>query len=998
MSLSGTRGVFSLRQIYNNQRRGTGYPIADVFTQRPEAALPDIGYNTGGWQSGTQRSNTDKLTFSNDTWAAAPSADLSVARTEGQAAGNASFGYIVGGLPPSTNVDRITYSSDTGAAVPGAFLPNPGLHRAGSNGSNDNGYFSGGNAPGLSVFTNTYKLVYASETSSRIPGMDLTAARQYCVGAGNADIGFILGQSPGPTSISNTIKQTFSTETCSNTPSSGDLSGVKYRPGGFGDTTHAYFAGGNPGLLSTVDRIQISNDTRSTLPSTGSLEEGRNSQSTQGSNSLAYNTGGFSSPGANTNSDKLVYSTETMSRLSGGITAARYRSMGVGPKEKGKNQNQSFPTQQFTTGVEQGANTGYYAGGRVPGPNPSDVSTVGKIDLATETVSNGGDLAVATDEGGVASSTTHGYIVGGRSGTPYISSCNKYTFSSDTGANVPGGELTSARYGVMGAGNQDFAFFTGGSTPTNVTTTEKLTYSSDTTAAAPGSLMPTPGRRAGSKMGNQNAGYFAGNSGGGTQCSKLTYSNESHVNVPSANLIAGRYLLSSTGTDTSGYVSGGFPSKSSTEKITWATDTCQNLPGAPLSSTRYGQTGTGNNDVGYVAGGSGVVSTIDKIDFNTDTSSTTSSYLTTARRYSNGIGPRRDGNPQAPLPTPTAQTFPVPQPDAAPPITGYVTTGESPAGNLSSSVKLNMSTDAFSSVPSMNLPSAAGPSGYRTYAASASSPTHGYLMGGYAPNFSNATKTTYVTETIAVIPGSTSEARRSVAQGGGNSSRGYMAGGYSEAQSPNRQVSNVDKLLYSTDTFGRQPGANLTEQRGGAGSVSNQSRMLTICGNNGPASRSIVDRIDFASDTTDRIPGANDPQARQYCRSTYYPSPERGYSSGGRDSPSNTWYSLTTRFNFSDDTSSSVPGGNLSSARKDHMAIGNTTDGYQTGGNFPGGGGPNVAQSTTEKLNMSTETYAAAPSANLDIARQVGSGFAPYMNGNPSANVPQAPIPAPNNC
>ena len=63
-----------------------------------------------------------------------------------------------------------------------------------------------------------------------------------------------------------------------------------------------------------------------------------------------------------------------------------------------------------------------------------------------------------------------------------------------------------------------------------------------------------------------------------------------------------------------------------------------------------------------------------------------------------------------------------------------------------------------------------------------------------------------------MIPSYTSELR-SVAQTGGSSTRGYLAGGYSQAQSPNRNVSNVDKLIYSTETFGRQPSANLSEQR-----------------------------------------------------------------------------------------------------------------------------------------------------------------------------------------
>ena len=81
-----------------------------------------------------------------------------------------------------------------------------------------------------------------------------------------------------------------------------------------------------------------------------------------------------------------------MSRLSGGITAGRYRSMGVGPKEN-KNQNQSFPVQQFTSGIQEGPNTGYFTGGGTP----SKGSTCDKFDLSTDTCTNVPNIFVITE-------------------------------------------------------------------------------------------------------------------------------------------------------------------------------------------------------------------------------------------------------------------------------------------------------------------------------------------------------------------------------------------------------------------------------------------------------------------------------------------------------------------------------------------------------------------------------------------------------------------------
>ena len=992
MSLSGTRGVFSLRQIYNQQRKGTGYPIADVFTQRPSVPVPNVGYALDGRTGSTNLSLCQKTTYSDDTLARVPGGDAALGGAfAGATVCSETNQYKLGGQFPSgnpqSNTERFSFSTETCTYVPGANITEAKDYCAGVH-NKDAGYRAGG-SPG-STSTVVDKLTYSTETTVRVPSADLTAGHNFSFsGFSNNSVGYFSGGfASAATSL--TTKLTFADDTSARTPSA-DLTSSRYASTAASNgSTIGYVAFGD-GPKSSVDKFTYSSESYALAPTAQLIAAKKYGRGTS-NGTAAYLMGG--APDVSYQ-QKISYSNDTRSSLPssgdalapGGIRLNYYGS----PRQNALPSTTVYSIQQFGTGIQEGPNTAYFAGGSVP---PTVHSTCDKFDLSTDTCTNVPNIALITCESGTSSTTTHGYLAGGHAG-PNITNFQKLAYSTDSTTSIPGGNLTAGRYGVMGAGNQDVAFFTGGfNGSVNVSTTEKTTYSSDTTAAAPASLMPGTARRAGTKMGNQGAGYFSGGGPGGlTNTSKIAYSNEAQIAVPSADLIAGRYLLASTGTDTAGYAMGGFPTKSSTDKITWATETYQQLPAAPLSSARYGNGGIGNNNFAFSGGGGGVVSTIDKLNIASETMALSPATLTQARRYTNGVGARRDDNPQQPLDTPTSQTFPVPVPDAAPPITGYVTSGETSSGNVSSSQKLNMSTDEYSAVPSMNLPSAAGPSGYRTYASSASSPTNGYLMGGYAPNFSNAIKTTYLTETISAIPGSTSEARRSAAQGGGNSTRGYMAGGYSEAISPNGQVSNVDKLVYSSDTFGRQPGANLTEKRGGAGCVSNQSRMLTICGQPGPAAVTIVDRIDFASDTTDRIPGANDPTGRAYPRSNYYPSPERGYSSGGRNPSISTNYSLTTRFNFSDDTSSAVPGANMTITRHGHNAcVGNTTHTYQSGGATPS------KVSSTDKLNMSTETFAAAPSANLTAAAEAQSGYGPYMNGNPSANVPQAPNPTPNNC
>jgi hypothetical protein len=65
----------------------------------------------------------DKITYSTDTRAAVPGANLSIARGYLAATGNSTAGYFGGGQPDArSTMDKVTYASDTTAEVPGAAL------------------------------------------------------------------------------------------------------------------------------------------------------------------------------------------------------------------------------------------------------------------------------------------------------------------------------------------------------------------------------------------------------------------------------------------------------------------------------------------------------------------------------------------------------------------------------------------------------------------------------------------------------------------------------------------------------------------------------------------------------------------------------------------------------------------------------------------------------------------------------------------------------------
>ena len=135
--MAETRGVFSLRTIVKKKILSDWVELNDVWVSPSPFVSdpPNTGYFGGGAPG--PRSTMDKTTYSSDTTAAVPGANLSVARYGLAATGNSTHGYFGGGsnIPgPSvrSTMDKVTYSSDTTAAVPGANLSVARSHLAAS--------------------------------------------------------------------------------------------------------------------------------------------------------------------------------------------------------------------------------------------------------------------------------------------------------------------------------------------------------------------------------------------------------------------------------------------------------------------------------------------------------------------------------------------------------------------------------------------------------------------------------------------------------------------------------------------------------------------------------------------------------------------------------------------------------------------------------------------------------------------------------------------------
>ena len=127
----------------------------------------------------------DKVTYSTDTTAAVPGANFSLARYSTGATGSSTHGYFGGGWTNPglrSTMDKVTYSTDTAAAVPGANLT-ANRNNPKATGNSEVGYFSGGEIVYGSTSVSTIdKVVYSTDTTSRLATADLSVARQFVSG------------------------------------------------------------------------------------------------------------------------------------------------------------------------------------------------------------------------------------------------------------------------------------------------------------------------------------------------------------------------------------------------------------------------------------------------------------------------------------------------------------------------------------------------------------------------------------------------------------------------------------------------------------------------------------------------------------------------------------------------------------------------------------------------------------------------------------------------
>jgi hypothetical protein len=402
----------------------------------------------------------------------------------------------------------------------------------------------------------------------------------------------------------------------------GSLSLVKYRLAATGNSNYGWFGGGTgPGfphpLVSTVDRIDFSNDSP-TVSVRGPLSLARfNLQATGNSNYGWF--GGGSAPGATATVDRIDFSNDSSTAsVRGSLSGGRYRFAATG-----------------------NSNYGWFGGGN----NPPE-TTVNRIDFSNDfsTASPRGPLSSGRGYLAATANSNYGWFGGGISGPNYYSSVDRIDFSNDSATASVRGPLSRAIFQSAATGNSNYGWFGCGPNIPSTSQVDRIDFSNDSsTALVRGSFTTrenptaTSGQARSSSIRLQKAGNY-GWFGVGRSASpvvrlssvdRIDFSNDSSTASVRGVLSLARDGSAATGNSNYGWFGGGSnpatpASFSTVDRIDFSNDSSTASVRGPLSAGRYSFAATGNSNYGWFGGGyttgSGRRNRVDRIDFSNDSS------------------------------------------------------------------------------------------------------------------------------------------------------------------------------------------------------------------------------------------------------------------------------------------------------------------------------------------------------------------------------------------
>jgi hypothetical protein len=280
------------------------------------------------------------------------------------------------------------------------------------------GWFGGGSAPGVGVFSRVDRIIFATDTETASVRGPLSTARGFLASTGNDNYGWFGGGEPF-TSLVDRI--TFSADT-GTASVRGPLSLVRLGIAATGNDNYGWFGGGSPPITSTVSRIDFADDT-GIASVRGPLSSARYNAAATGNDNYGWFGGGkLPSTTALVNRIDFADDTNTAS-VRGSLSSSRY-------------QLAATSSQDF----------GWFGGGGLS-PGGILLSRVDRITFAndTATATARGPLSLAKRNLSATGNNDYGWFAGGFPGPGAISTIDRIDFADDTGTASVRGLLSLAR-------------------------------------------------------------------------------------------------------------------------------------------------------------------------------------------------------------------------------------------------------------------------------------------------------------------------------------------------------------------------------------------------------------------------------------------------------------------------------------------------------------------------------------------------------------------------
>ena len=281
-----------------------------------------------------------------------------------------------------------------------------------------------------------------------------------------------------------------------------------------------------------------------------------------------------------------------------------------------------LPTYSF-----QGTVSGYSAGGDNGSPSGPWFNNIDKFSFTSD--GNATDVADLTRNAGHGAagqtSSTHGYVVGGRALTsqPDTNIIEKYPFSVDANATDVGDLTTVARY-TAGQSSANHGYRT--SDVSNTDVIDKHPFLADANATDVGDL--SVARWGGNGQSSTTHGYFSSGNTSANTIDKFSFSVDGNA-TDVGDMTHSNYLGTGQSSSTHGYNSGGSGSNV-IEKFPFSTDANSTDVG-DLTYIVYVGMGQSSTTSGYASGGNPALNYIQKFPFSTDANATDIGNLTVGR-------------------------------------------------------------------------------------------------------------------------------------------------------------------------------------------------------------------------------------------------------------------------------------------------------------------------------------------------------------------------------